>query len=125
MGHKDKKNNTSFDICNKVAEKWTLKDATAIFKKVRDEAIGGARSIQGAILKAGLYSSGFYYLLEKYPVLESIKKDINDIIINTINEGGLDGVYNPALSIWRLKQLNETDKTEVVQTTRVIKVKTS
>lgn len=125
MPDKDKKNETSFKIGDKAAEKWTLKDATKAIEKVRKAALDGARSIQGAILDAGLYSSGFDYLLNKYPNLGSYKKDIQNIIIHTINTKGLEGEFNPAMSIWRMKQLGEKDKTEVEQTTRVIKVKTS
>ena len=121
----DMKNETSFDIGNKAAEKWTFEDAKEAINKVRQAALDGARSIQGAILDAGLYSSGFDYLLEKYPDLGSYKKDIQNIIIHTINTKGLEGEFNPAMSIWRMKQLGEKDKSEVVQTKRVIKVKTS
>jgi hypothetical protein len=125
MANADKKNATSFKIGDKAAEKWTPEDAEAAILKVRQAAIDGARSIQGAILDAGLYSSGFDYLLEKYPNLGSYKKDIQNIIVHTINTGGLDGEYNAAMSIWRMKQLGEKDKQEIEQTTKVIKVKTS
>lgn len=125
MANADKRNEYTFKIGDKAAEKWTLEDATKSMEKVLTSAKAGARSIQEAILDAGLYSSGFYYLLEKFPILESYKKDVNDIIVNTINKGGLDGDYNPAMSIWRMKQLGEKDKQEIEQTTKVIKVKTS
>ena len=103
-----------FAIGNKEAEKWTEEDAIEIFNKVRDSAKKtDINSVQAAILDVGLYSSGFYYLLEKFPVLESIKKDIHDIIVSGVNQSALDGTFSAAPSIWRMKQCGEVDKQEV------------
>jgi hypothetical protein len=61
-------------------------------------------------------------LIDKFPVFESIKKDIADIIIARINKNALKGDFNPAASIWRMKQLGEKDtqyqevKSDVKQT---------
>ena len=34
------------------------------------------------------------------------------ISANKINKKGLDGEFNPAMSIWRLKQLGEVDQSK-------------
>jgi hypothetical protein len=125
MSHKDKKNETSFDIGNKAAEKWTLEDAKAKIIEVRDAAAKGANSLQQAVHQSNIYRTGYNYLLKKFPELEGIKEDTIDLIVDGINTKGLESVYNPTMCIWRMKQLGEKDKQEIEQTTRVIKVKTS
>ena len=101
-----------FEIGNKVAEKWTEENVNELILKMRDLAAKDISilSFQDAILKVGLYSSGFNYLIDKFPVFESIKKDISDIIIARINKGGLEGDFNPTMCIWRSKQLGEKDQ---------------
>lgn len=125
MSHKDKKNDTSFKIGNKLSEKWTYEDAVAMFEKIREEAVKGANSFQQAQHRAGLYASGLNYLLKKFPDLVSIKEDITDLIVDNINTKGLEGEYNATLCIWRMKQLGEHDKQVIEQTTKTIKVKTN
>ena len=110
-----------FQIGNKEAEKWSEEDAFEIFNRIRDSSKKkDINSVQAAILDAGLYSSGFYYLLEKFPVLEPIKKDIHDIIVSGVNQSALDGTFSAAPSIWRMKQCGEKDvvetKNETTQT---------
>ena len=118
-----------FEIGNKEAEKWTEEDAIGIFNQIRQSAKKvDINSVQAAILDVGLYSSGFYYLLEKFPVLESIKKDIYDIIVSGVNQRALDGTFSAAPSIWRMKQCGEKDvvetKNETTQTIVWDEVKT-
>lgn len=118
-----------FQIGNKEAEKWSEEDAIGIFDQIRQSAKKvDINSVQAAILDVGLYSSGFYYLLEKFPVLESIKKDIHDIIVSGVNQRALDGTFPAAPSIWRMKQCGEKDvvetKNETTQTIVWDEVKT-
>ena len=101
-----------FEIGNKAAEKWTEENALELFEKMRDNTLKDAEifTIDGAILEAGIYASTFYHLLKKFPVLESIKKDLEGILLARIGKGGLKGDLNPAMCIWKSKQLGEKDQ---------------
>lgn len=115
---------TRFKIGNKAAEKWTEEEV----EKVMFQMLENARknedilSLQDAILSVELYSSSLNYLVNKYPVFENIKSDVQDVIISRINKGGLKGDFNPTVVVWRSKQLGEKDtqyqnvKSEVNQT---------
>jgi len=96
---------------NRNAVKYEEEDAIKIFEGIREKAIEGKyNSMQGAILDNGFYNSGFYHLIDRFPVLESIKKDIEQIVISTVNDKAIDGKGNPAACIWRMKQLGEKDE---------------
>ena len=118
-----------FVIGNKDAEKWNEEESRKLFISIRELCTqSNVNSLQDAIIKAGYYSSGFYYLLDKFPVLESIKKDCLDIIVAGVNQSALDGTFNPTASIWRMKQCGEKDvvetKNETTQTIVWDEVKT-
>jgi len=100
---------------NKAAEKWTEEEARKLVEKMRDNAKNDISilSLQDAILSVDLYSTSLNYIIDKFPVFETIKKDINDIIIARINKGALKGDYNPTAGIWRMKQLGERDERTV------------
>ncbi len=104
-------------IGNKYNEIYTLEKELPIFKEIVEDAKKGKYlSIQEAVMHSIYPRSVFYYLCEKFKDLDDLKKELNDIIIAIINRGGLEGEYNSTSSIWRMKQLGETDKTEVNQT---------
>lgn len=104
-------------IGNKLAEKYTIDEVLPVFEEIIEEAKQGKYlSIQEAVMRSPYPRSVFYYLCDKFDVLDNIKKELNDIIIAIINRRGLEGEYNATSSIWRMKQLGETDKTEVTQT---------
>ena len=103
-----------FEIGNKAAEKWTEDNAREILQEMRKVAQEDKEclSLQDAIHAVGLYSTGLNYLIEKFPVFENTKKDIENLILARINKQALKGNYNAASSIWRMKQLGEKEKTE-------------
>jgi len=58
------------------------------------------------------------YWSDKLPVFATLKKDIQSTIRRRINNGALTGGYNPTASIWRMKQLGETDLQNIDHTTK-------
>ena len=94
-------------------------DAEEIFLIALDFANdnNGCLCVEDAIYHTKMPYSTFYSLSKKHPVLEDIKKDINRAILRRINKRGLYGEFNPAMSIWRLKQLGEQDKQVIEQNT--------
>lgn len=50
------------------------------------------------------------YWCEKTAVFGIIKKEIYGLIAAKVNREALKGKYNPAASIWRMKQSGETDE---------------
>ncbi|MCG8183143.1 DNA-packaging protein [Tenacibaculum piscium] len=102
---------------NKYTQKYNEGEATALFIKAVDYSRNNkdCLSIQDAIIYINIPSSTFYYLAKKYKVLETIKADINNNVIARINRGALEGVYNSSISIFRMKNLGESDKKEIEQ----------
>ncbi len=101
---------------NRHAEKHSLEEWANIFEGIYEKAKEGEfLSLQQAFIESDVRPSTERWLCSKYPVLATIKKDIADCIANRINKGGLLAEFNPAMSIWRLKQLGEHDvqKTDV------------
>ena len=102
---------------NRDAEKWSIEDAEEIFLIALDFANDSDEClcVEDAIHHTKIPYSTFYNLAKKHSVLEDIKKDINKAVLRRINKGGLLAEFNPAMSIWRLKQLGEHDvqKTDV------------
>lgn len=95
---------------NKAAEKYTEEQAIELFSELLDAtANSNVLSLQEAYISFGMPSVTYYYLLKKFPVLESYKKAMSDIVISRINRDALLGNFNPATSIWRMKQLGERD----------------
>jgi len=105
---------TRFKEGNKAGEKWSYDDAEKVFNEMLQFAIDNKKvvSVQQAYIEYGMPSTTYYYLEQKFPALAYIKKGINDIIISRINTKALEGDYNATASIWRFKQLGETDRVE-------------
>lgn len=102
---------------NKYTQKYTEEEAIELFIKMLDYSkTDDCLCVQDAFLHIELPSSTFFYLTNKYKVLESIKKDMMANVISKVNRGSLKGDLNSTAAIWRMKQLGETDKTEVNST---------
>ena len=104
-----------FEIGNKAAEKWDADTVRDIFNKMVENTKNDDKilCIQDAIMSVDLYPSSVNYLVDKFPVFESLKSDINNIIIARINRGALTGGFNPTASIWRMKQSGERDSSDI------------
>ena len=63
-----------------------------------------------ACVKAGYSPSHVNYLVDRFPVLVDIKKDVQNYIASRINKGALTGGYVATPAIWRMKQLGEKDQ---------------
>ena len=119
-----------FQIGNKEAEKWNEEDARLIIEQMRANANADDKilCLQDATHSVQLYSSGLNYLLDKFPVFEAIKKDIQSIVTSRVNAKALTGEFNATASIWRMKQCGEKDvvetKNETTQTIIWDEVKT-
>jgi len=101
-----------FAIGNEDAKKWDEEAVKKIFIQMLENTANDEKilSLQDSILSVDLYSSSINYLVDKYPVFESIKKDIADVIIARINNKALNNEFNATASIWRFKQLGEKDE---------------
>lgn len=114
---------TQFKKGNKAAVK-SPKIVIRKFKEMLENAKTDRNILcfQDACLSIGWRSSKVDYWVNKISVFENIKKDIQDIITSRINKAALNGDFNPATSIWRMKQLGEKDtqyqevKSDVKQT---------
>jgi hypothetical protein len=73
-------------------------------------------SFQDACFSVGWRPSKIAYWTSKLKAFELFKKDIQDAIISRINKNALVGDFNATASIWRMKQLGETDQQTVNQT---------
>jgi len=102
---------------NKYTQKYNEEQATELFLQMLEfSKTDKCLCVQDAFLYVDLPSSTFHHLINKFKVLERIKKDIDANIISKINKKGLEGDLNPTLSIWRMKQLGEKDRQETLQT---------
>ena len=103
---------TRFKIGNKAAEKWTEDEVEKKMFQMLENAKNRSDILcfQDAVLSVDLYPSSINYLINKFPVFNSIKEDIGSIIIARVNKGALQGDFNPTASIWRQKQLGEKDQ---------------
>jgi hypothetical protein len=106
---------TRFKPGDKAAEKWTEEEAYKAFMGMFEYTISNEDivSVQQAYLDYKMPSATYYYLTNKFPYLESIKRGISDIIISRVNKGAITNNMNSTACIWRMKQLGETDKQEV------------
>ena len=68
---------------------------------------------QDACMSVNCRSTKLDYWCKKIPIFESIKKEAFAIIVSRVNSKALHGKFNPASSIWRMKQLGEIDKQEL------------
>jgi len=105
---------------NDYTRKYTDDDALEYFNKALTYSVEDDEClcIQDAIFHCGMPYSTFYDLASKSKVLETIKKDIAENVIRRVNKGGLKSKLNPAMSIWRLKQMGEKDKQEIDHTSQ-------
>ena len=98
-------------IGNKHNEKYTLEKELPIFEKLIERAKEGEfLCIQEAVMLSPYSRQAFYYLCEKFIDLDTIKKELNDIIISIVNRKALTNQMNSTASIWRMKQLGEKDQ---------------
>ena len=106
---------TRFQIGNKAGEVWSREDVEKLMDDMRTNASNNddILCLQDAIRSVGLYSSGLNYLLNRFPEFETIKKDIQDVIVCKVNRNALKGDFNPTASIWRMKQLGERDESNI------------
>ena len=109
---------TRFKPGDKAAEKWTEKEAFKAFNNMLEYTISNEDvvSVQQAYIDFKMPSTTYYYLVDKFPNLALIKKGINDVIVSRVNKGAINNEMNSTACIWRMKQLGETDRTEVKQT---------
>ena len=92
----------------------SLQLAKAKFQKIVEETIINTKwlSYQSITLNSSVLSyDQIVYLINKYKELQHYKNKLSDIIIERINNGALHGEFQQTASIWRMKQLGETDKT--------------
>ena len=108
---------------NRYAEKHSIEEWEKVFNNVYKNACKGKyTSLQQAWIKNDIRPSTATWLVKKYEVLASIKKDISEAIIALINDRGLEGDYNATCVIWRSKQLGEVDKQEIEQKTTTVEL---
>ena len=99
---------------NRYAQKHSLEEWEQKFEQVYEGAKEGKYlSLQQAWIENDIRPSTAKWLIKNYQVLANIKKDINDSIISVINKGSLLEGMQATAAIWRMKQLGETDRTEV------------
>ena len=106
-----KPNSTSFKEGNKIAAK---KPAVIhrMIKKMYENAMidSDILCFNDACKSIGSRSSKIEYWVKKNSVFENYKKDIQSAIVSRINKAALIGKYSAAPSIWRMKQLGESDE---------------
>ncbi len=102
---------------NRYAQMYTEDEALNLFKDMFEfSKTDDCLCVQDAFLHVGMPCSTFYYLIKVRQELEDIKKDIDAQVISKVNKGALTGDFQPTASIWRMKQLGESDKQEILQT---------
>lgn len=101
-----------FEKGNKAAEKWSEEYAIWVFDEAFNNAIQNDDILcaQDAFFSVELRPTTAHYLIKKFPVLESFKKDIHEAVICRVNSGALKSKMNNAAAIWRMKQLGEKDQ---------------
>jgi len=95
-------------IGNTNAEKWTLKDAKALFKDALDivQKDKTIVFIGGVAVAQGTYRQAYDYIIKKFDkeiVFNTIKKQISSILEDRIVKGAISGDYNPTMVIFTLK----------------------
>lgn len=68
---------------------------------------------QDACISVEWRPSKIDYWVNKIPVFEDIKKDIQNIIISRVNKNALKMKFNATAAIWRMKQLGEKDSSDL------------
>jgi hypothetical protein len=112
---------------NRYGEKHSLEEWETIFEGIYDKAVQGEyTSLQDAFMSNDVRPSTERWLCSRYKALASIKKDIAEAIIRSLNDKALfiDNRVSPAIAIWRMKQLGETEKQVIENTNTVIELTT-
>ena len=97
---------------NQAAATWTEEAAVNLLLSMCDFAMhdDDVLCFTDACVKSGYSPSHVAYLVKRFPVLEDIKKDVQNYIASRINKGALTGGYVATPAIWRMKQLGEKDQ---------------
>ena len=113
---KKKKEEYQFQEGNKEAEKWSDERMIEILEDCYQEVYNNPNrllSIADVLVYVRatykMSSSSFFAKVKANKVLESIKSDINILLLSRINKGSIEGDYNATACIWRMKQLGERD----------------
>jgi len=112
---------------NRYAERNSIKEWNNIFEKIYDNAVQGEyNSLQDAFMSNDIRPSTMRFLCLQHKELSSLKKDIAEAIIRSLNDKALfiDNRVSPAIAIWRMKQLGETEKQVIENTNTVIELTT-
>ena len=72
-----------------------------------------ALCIEDVIIEMGIPRRTFYSLCNWHEDLHSIKEDIKMLIISKVNKAALSDEFRAAPAIWRLKQMGESDQTNI------------
>ena len=110
---------------NRYAERNTIEEWNKIFEKIYDNAVKGEyNSLQDAFMSNDIRPSTMRFLCLRHKELSSLKKDIGEAIIRSLNDKALflDNRVSPAIAIWRMKQLGETEKQVIENTNTVIEL---
>ena len=120
MGANEKSFTSEGMIGNQSALKWTLEESFLLFERMVQNAEANEEllCVQDVVLSVGMYPSSINYLVNKFPELKLIKKDIHEIITCRINRGTLKGDFQPAAGIWRMKQNGERDQQYLDQSSK-------
>ena len=102
----------TFQHGNQAAATWTEEAAVNLLLYMCDFAMhdDDVLCFTDACVKSGYSPSHVAYLVKRFPVLEDIKKDVQNYIASRINKGALTGGYVATPAIWRMKQLGEKDQ---------------
>ena len=112
---------------NRYAERNSIEEWNNIFEKIYDNAVKGEyNSLQDAFMSNDIRPSTMRFLCSRHKELSSLKKDIGEAIIRSLNDKALfiDNRVSPAIAIWRMKQLGETEKQVIENTNTVIELTT-
>jgi len=110
---------------NRYAERNSIEEWNNIFENIYDNAVKGEyNSLQDAFMSNDIRPSTMRFLCLRHKELSSLKKDIGEAIIRSINDKALfiDNRVSPAIAIWRMKQLGETEKQVIENTNTVIEL---
>ena len=101
-----------FQHGNQAAATWTEEAAVELLLSMCEFAMhyDDVLCFTDACVKARYSPSHVNYLVDRFPVLVDIKKDVQNYIASRINKGALTGDYVATPAIWRMKQLGEKDQ---------------
>jgi hypothetical protein len=107
---------TSFKKGNQASRK-NPKVVYRVFFKILENALNDKNLLDwgGACRSAGWRHTKCDYWADTRPDFGTIKKEVKSILVSRLNKGALEGDYQPAASIWRMKQLGEVDSKDINQ----------